>query len=74
VTEPGENTGDLPVFYDLLETKFGFSRTVLRTDYCFETHDDAIRIMGFFFGDEMKTRVANTTSCIIREYTGIWIR
>ncbi|MBN2051814.1 MAG: class I SAM-dependent methyltransferase [Spirochaetales bacterium] len=71
---PSPPNNDLLQFYTLLEEKHGFSREVVSTNYWFETLEDAMRIMGFFFGEEMGKAVAERGSLVIPEYTGIWYR
>lgn len=76
----------LAVFYAALEERYGFTRTVVRTDYRFETREEAVELCGFFFGEEMGRSVAaalpETTKAaggepgglIVPEFTGIWSR
>ncbi|MCG8479415.1 MAG: class I SAM-dependent methyltransferase [Spirochaetales bacterium] len=59
-------------FYDLLEREHGFVREEIRTDYRFETVDDAARVMGFFFGPGMERGVRERSSTTIPEWTGVW--
>ncbi|MBI9107646.1 MAG: class I SAM-dependent methyltransferase [Spirochaetales bacterium] len=66
---PNKNLKD---FYSELEGRHGFSRTVLETDYRFDSNEDAARIMGFFFGEEMGSNLKFTRDGIVREYTGVW--
>ncbi len=62
----------LDQFYTLLKTQYHFREKIIQTDYRFSTAGDAQRILGFFFGDEMKERVCAHGGCIIPEWTGIW--
>lgn len=64
----------LSAFYELLERKHGFIRNDVRTDFKFETLDEAIELMGFFFGAAMAEAVRARGSTIVREFTGIWQR
>ncbi len=59
----------LEEFYHLLEEKFGMKRYIIRTDYKFNTIDDARRILSFFFGDQLKQSIQSN---IIKEFTGVW--
>ncbi len=59
-------------FYDLLEREHGFVREVIRTDYRFETVDEAARVMGFFFGPAMERGVRERSSATVPEWTGVW--
>ncbi len=74
VEEPSGKIGVLEEFYDLLEKEYGFKRYVLRTDYKYPDYMEAARIMGFFFGDEMKNDILTNKKTIIKEFTGIWIK
>jgi len=74
----------LPVlgdFYDSLETDHGFEKHVIRTDYLFPSLNEAVRICGFFFGEEMARTILATNrsrstdaSVRIPEFTGVWSR
>jgi len=63
---PGPALGE---FYELLEARFGYRRTVLDTGYRFEDGEEARRILGFFFGDGMAARIDGP---LVPEYTGLW--
>ena len=62
----------LQTFFDALETKRGYAKTIVPTDYKFSSVADGVRIMGFFFGDAMKEAVKQRGTTIIPEFTGIW--
>ena len=68
-TPPGEV---LPYFYEKLEIN-GFKKNIIESDYKFTDYKEASRIMGAFFGDNMKNSILSNKSKIIKEYTGIWI-
>jgi SAM-dependent methyltransferase len=57
VESPGAPDPALARFYGLLETRHGFTRTVVRTDYRFTDAREAERICRFFFGDAMGDEV-----------------
>ncbi len=59
-------------FYELLVSKYAFHQVVIRTDYRFPTPDDAIRVMGFFFGSEMEQALRKSRLTDIPEWTGVW--
>lgn len=59
-------------FYELLVGRYSFRQVVVRTDYRFPTADEAIRIMGFFFGDAMRKDLAAARPTVVREWTGVW--
>ncbi len=52
----------------------GFENKWLRTDYQFESVDEAADLAGFFFGADMADRVREQQSIILPECTGIWWR
>ena len=66
---PGEK---LAQFYHALVDN-GFKEYIIETDYKFNNHEEAGRIMGGFFGDSMKNDIIQRKLKIIKEYTGIWI-
>jgi ubiquinone/menaquinone biosynthesis C-methylase UbiE len=62
----------LAAFYGLLEEAYGFSSTWIRTDYRFQTLDEAEALIRFFFGDPLAERVADEGLTSLPECTGIW--
>lgn len=72
VTKPNPPGESLGKFYAVLEKEYGFSRTVVSTDYRFESIEEAKRIMGFFFGGWIVPEIEKLGSPVIPEYTGIW--
>jgi ubiquinone/menaquinone biosynthesis C-methylase UbiE len=53
----------------------GFQKKWIRTDYKFESPEQAAEIAGFFFGDDMKKRILNEKLYILPECTGVyWIQ
>ena len=72
---PGAPNDKLKIFYHELENQHGFTLKQIRTDYQFESNDEAARIMGFFFGEKMQQAVHQERgSRIIPEWTGIWTK
>ncbi len=66
---PGEN---LNYFYTKLK-EHGFNENIIQTNYLFDSHAEAGRIMGGFFGEKMKAEIENNKLREISEYTGVWI-
>ncbi len=66
---PGEK---LRRFYEALETKHGFSKTVIATDYKFSSVGEAHRIFTYFFGEETGRSIKEKGSPTVPEFTGIW--
>lgn len=60
-------------FYTWLDEN-GFQNTSIRTDYQFESLEEAERLARFFFGDEMGDRVRKNRWVILPECTGVWWR
>lgn len=50
----------------------GFQNKWIRTDYQFESVEEAAELAGFFFGAKMADRVRKTRSVILPECTGVW--
>ena len=69
---PKPPTSGLADYYTYLESKWGYSKKWIRTDYLFESVDEATELTGFFFGEELATFVAESRSRIVPECTGIW--
>jgi ubiquinone/menaquinone biosynthesis C-methylase UbiE len=62
----------LVAYYDLLEKERGFASTWIRTDYRFQSLDEAEMLTRFFFGDELADRVVQEGLVLLPECTGIW--
>ena len=58
-------------FYSWLDKK-GFQNRWIRTDYQFESIEAASKAAGFFFGEEMRTRIEHEQMTILPECTGVW--
>jgi ubiquinone/menaquinone biosynthesis C-methylase UbiE len=52
----------------------GFQNKWIRTDYKFDSYEQAAEIAGFFFGEEMQQKILNEKLSILPECTGMyWI-
>ncbi|MBT3272095.1 MAG: class I SAM-dependent methyltransferase [Spirochaetales bacterium] len=71
---PGAPHEKLNRYYTELENRFGFDRKMIRTDYKFVSVDEAVRVMGFFFGEKMAHAVRAGNRTIIPEWTGMWMK
>jgi ubiquinone/menaquinone biosynthesis C-methylase UbiE len=60
--------------YKYLENELGFQNKAIRTDFRFDTVEQAIDLMTFFFGEEYKEMIMKNNMTIIPECTGIWHR
>ncbi len=63
---------NLAAYYRWLEQEHGFASTWVRTDFRFQSLDEAARLLRFFFGDELADRVHKENLLILPECTGIW--
>jgi ubiquinone/menaquinone biosynthesis C-methylase UbiE len=63
----------LTPYYAFLESA-GFASTWIRTDYRFESLDEAEALTRFFFGDELAAQVIRQHWVILPECTGVWWR
>jgi ubiquinone/menaquinone biosynthesis C-methylase UbiE len=52
----------------------GFQTKWIRTDYQFESLEEAVDLAGFFFGADMADRVRENRLVILPECTGVWWR
>jgi len=71
---PGAPHEKLNIFYSELEQKHGFQMKKIKTDYQFQSNEEAARIMGFFFGEKMYQSVLKRNTSIIPEWTGMWTK
>jgi len=69
--EQPEAPEKLKGYYEYLGRE-GFSRRWIRTDFEFESLAEAKQLTGFFFGQEMATRVEKEKWVRLPECTGIW--
>ena len=72
VTEPAPPDPALQRYYEWLEKERGFDRQVVRTDFGFESVEEAAESCGFFFGAEFADRIRDHGWTRVPEWTGIW--
>ena len=78
-TEKPNPPEHLSAYYDWL-TEAGFERGWVRTDYRFESLEEAVELSTFFFGEEMGQQVRKKNwqipfrAPVLPECTGIWWR
>jgi len=60
-------------YYSWLD-EAGFQNKWIRTDYRFESMDEAEELSRFFFGDELGDKVRKNSWVILPECTGVWWR
>ncbi|GGD78635.1 class I SAM-dependent methyltransferase [Paenibacillus nasutitermitis] len=72
----GSETPDPPAFlkdyFRLLENEYGFSHKWIRTDYHFDSMEEAERLTRFFFGDDLGDKVVNEQMIRFPECAGVW--
>jgi ubiquinone/menaquinone biosynthesis C-methylase UbiE len=61
-----------PDYYDFLEQSLGFQHTWIRTDYQFASVDEAVKGLGFFFGERFEQEIRDNKWCSVPECTGLW--
>ena len=61
-------------FYSCFEEEMGFRRKWIRTDYRFADVEEAVDLIGFFFGGEMARIVRERRLTTVPECTGLWYR
>ncbi len=72
--QPVEPTQELYDYYSYLEKELGFTRSWIRTDYKFNSVDDAEKTVRAFFGDELGDYMKNNNTAILPECTGLWTK
>lgn len=70
-TEKPHPPEHLGAYFDWL-TEAGFERGWTRTDYRFESLEEAVELSTFFFGEEMGRQVREKNWVTLPECTGIW--
>ncbi|MBZ0292681.1 MAG: class I SAM-dependent methyltransferase [Anaerolineae bacterium] len=71
---PAPPAEHLAAYYRWLEGEHGFASTWIRTDYRFQSVQEADDLTRFFFGDELADRIVREQLTILPECTGIWWR
>jgi ubiquinone/menaquinone biosynthesis C-methylase UbiE len=69
---PQPPTSSLARYYTHLQEDLGFEMKWIRSDYHFQSMDEAIYLTQFFFGEDLAKTVAKSSSKILPECTGIW--
>ena len=72
-TEPRAPKPELAAYYAMMEDERGFVRHALRTDYRFESLEEAEKLVRFFFGDALADRVVRERLMVLPECTGVWV-
>lgn len=71
---PNPPTAGLAEYYTWLESEHGFTRQWFRTDYLFDTAQQAHDLIEFFFGADLALAVASHGERRVPECTGLWTR
>lgn len=61
-------------YYNALTREYGFSHRWIRTDYQFQSVEQAERLTGFFFGEELEGQVSREGITQLPECAGVWWR
>ncbi len=69
---PQPPTAGLAAYYNWLQYTRGFAHKWIRTDYRFESVNEADDLTRYFFGDELGDRIQNEKLIHLPECTGIW--
>lgn len=69
---PKPPTPGLAELFAWLENERGFQPAVIRTDYQFQSLEEAERLTRFFFGDALADDVVRNNWVILPECTGVW--
>ncbi|SEK18762.1 Methyltransferase domain-containing protein [Paenibacillus sp. cl141a] len=59
-------------YYAQLEHQYGFSHQWIRTDYVFDTVEEALLNTGFFFGEELTDKIIANQWSTVPECAGVW--
>lgn len=68
-TPPAPHLAEL---YTWWEKTYGLKHTWIRTDYQFDSPQEAAQLTRFFFGDDLADRILASQQTILPECTGIW--
>jgi ubiquinone/menaquinone biosynthesis C-methylase UbiE len=71
-TTPQIVSPELGDYFEFLEDEYNFRSTWARTDYQFDSVDEAVRQLDWFFGAELTDRVTAERWLVVPECTGIW--
>jgi ubiquinone/menaquinone biosynthesis C-methylase UbiE len=74
VSAPFEGGHALEPFHRHVVERLGFAHRCVRTDYAFESVDDAAERAGFFFGERMAAKVRANGWRVLPEHTGVYWR
>jgi ubiquinone/menaquinone biosynthesis C-methylase UbiE len=70
--EPRRNAA-LDEYFALLEERWGFTRSWIRTDYSFSSVDEAARVCGSFFGEALAERIRQNAWATVPECTAVFV-
>ncbi len=62
---------DFKQYFTFLGSR-GFQRSWIRTNYRFDSREEALELVEFFFGDEMVSEIGNERKPVLPECTGLW--
>lgn len=62
----------LTAYYAELEQRYGYAHAFIRTDFRFESTEEAAAMTDFFFGSELSQEVRRTQTMVVPGFTGVW--
>lgn len=71
---PAPPSPDLAAYYARLENQWGFTREDIRTDYQFDSIEQAVAYTEFFFGPDLSALIRANRWARLPEWTGVWGR
>jgi ubiquinone/menaquinone biosynthesis C-methylase UbiE len=74
VKSPFEGGHTLEPFHRHVTARLGFAHRCVRTDYAFESVEEAVARTGFFFGERMAEKVRANRWKVVPECTGVYWR
>lgn len=69
---PAPPNAALAEYYAWLEQDWGYSRSVIQTDYQFDSVEDAVEKTTFFFGEDLAALIRANGWARLPEWTGLW--
>jgi ubiquinone/menaquinone biosynthesis C-methylase UbiE len=62
----------LTSYFRLLEEEYKFNKKLIRTDFCFDSSEQAEELCREFFGDWVGNRILENKTPIVPSWTGVW--
>nr|WP_249669703.1 class I SAM-dependent methyltransferase [Polycladospora coralii] len=62
----------LTSYFEALDQSYHFNHSLIRTDYTFSDHEEALTLTNFFFEDEIVKRISSEEWVQVPEWAGMW--